>query len=173
MVVTYTVPVTPECPAVCVPISPVVPAVSTVPLEVGAITLEVGAIVAKMLTVLVHVAPIVLVVLGHLSEALGTCTGGPERHSHQTTNDPARYASHGHIPHLQGDAWLLGRSRAWCSSFLSGLMRKVTPSQVRPGGVFFTLPRVSLVYPRFYFLYISKPYATERAGPEFCVMSAC
>ena|SRR2546425_7793483 len=75
MVVTYTVPITPECPATCVPISLVVPAVSAVPLEVG-------AIVSKILTVLVDVTPVVLDVLGHLSEALGTCTGDPERHSH-------------------------------------------------------------------------------------------
>jgi len=30
-----------------------------------------------------------------------------------------------------------------------------------------------LLYPTFYFLCISKPYATERADLEFCVMSAC
>jgi len=75
MVVTYTVPITPECPATCVPIGLVVPAVSAVPLEAG-------AIVSKILTVLVDVTPVVLDVLGHLSEALGTCTGDPERYSH-------------------------------------------------------------------------------------------
>ena len=94
MVVTYTVPITPECPATCVPIGLVVPAVSAVPLEAGtvvrdgalvpcpAVLPELGAIVSKILTVLVDVAPVVLDVLGHLSEALGTCTGDPERHSH-------------------------------------------------------------------------------------------
>jgi hypothetical protein len=42
------------------------------------------------------------------------------------------------------------------------------PKSVREG---LFSPR--LVYPRFYFLYISKPYATERADLDFCVRSAC
>jgi len=77
-----------------VQISAVRPEFSTITLEVGAvgrdgvlvpcpaILPELGAIVSKILTVLVDVAPVVLDVLGHLSEALGTCTGDPERHSH-------------------------------------------------------------------------------------------
>ena len=111
MVVTYTVPVTPECPAICVPISPVMPELGTIVPKLLTVPVDIAPVVPKLCAVLMDVAPTMLVVLGHRSKIMGTCPRDPERYSHQPTNDPSCYASHGHIPHLQGDArFLAGQS---------------------------------------------------------------